>query len=305
MLPDFNRLRVFYYVFLNQSVAGAARALHVTQSAVSQHLHNLEEEIHIKLFTRLPKQLVPTPAGEKLFTILQPFVDQLQSGLREINDARRHPSGVLRIGAPVEFGENTLPGIIAEFQRRYPQVRFELELGHPTLLLPLVRKGVLDFAFADIFAEDHTLAKDISHFSIEHVVEESLVLVCSPNYGTKNWQARCTLSKLQDQSYIAYRDNAPAIRSWFKHHFNRPPIRLNVVLTVESVRAVVQAVRQGMGLGIVPSHVIREELDGGELVRIQTGKKELINRIALVQLQDKVPAAAEKEFVRHFKRNWQ
>jgi DNA-binding transcriptional LysR family regulator len=304
MYPDFNRLRVFYFVYQNSSVAGAAKALHVTQSAVSQHLQKLEAEIHTKLFTRLPKRLVPTPAAEKLFGILQPFVDNLTTGLREINDARRHPSGVLRIGAPAEFGENTLPGIIAGFQRRFPKVRFQLELGHPTLLLPMVREGAIDFAFADIFADDRYASNQMAPFAIQHVVEESLVLVASGRYCAENRLERPSLGRLKNQRYIAYRDNAPAIRSWFKHHFKKSALPLSVVLTVESVRAVVQAARQGMGLGIVPSHVIKEELDSGELVQILTGRKELINRIALVQLQDKVPAAAEKEFVAFFIQHW-
>jgi DNA-binding transcriptional LysR family regulator len=304
MQPDFNRLRVFYFVYQNKSVAGAARDLHVTQSAVSQHLHKLEKEIHFKLFTRLPKRLLPTPAAEKLFGILQPFIDNLTSGLREIDQARRHPSGLLRIGAPAQFGENTLPGIIAGFQRRCPDVRFQLELGHPTLLLPMVRDGTIDVAFADIFADDRYATEAMSLFAIQHVVDEALVLVGSAAYCAENRLDRPTAGNLAKQRYIAYREHAPAIRSWFKHHFNTSAMPLSIVLTVESVRAVVQAVRQGMGLGIIPSHVITEELASGELMQVRTAKKALINRIALVQLQDKVPAAAEKEFVAYFKNHW-
>lgn len=304
MLPDFNRLRVFYFVFLNKSVAAAARSLHVTPSAVSQHLRKLEDELKIKLFTRLPKHLVPTPAGAKLFAILQPFVDHLESGLREIHDARRHPSGILRIGAPVEFGENTLPRIMAAFQRDYPQVRFHLELGHPAVLLPMVREGSIDLAFADIFVEDRYFSKELSLFSIEPVVEEALVLVCAAAYDAAKWTDRPSLNRLKNERYISYRSNAPAIRSWFKHHYKKAAIRLHVVLTVESVRGVVQAVKQNMGLGIVPAHVVQEELQSGELVKFRTGKKDLINRISLVQLQAKVPGAAEKKFVQFFKDSW-
>jgi hypothetical protein len=59
-------------VFSEKSVVGAAKALHVSQSAVSQTLQKLESEIKCPLFTRLHKRLVPTAAGERLFAIVQP-----------------------------------------------------------------------------------------------------------------------------------------------------------------------------------------------------------------------------------------
>ncbi|RLE03892.1 MAG: LysR family transcriptional regulator, partial [Bacteroidetes bacterium] len=62
MLPDFNRLKVFYYIYSLKSIAAAARQLHISQPAVSQHLKKLEAEINTSLFVRLHKRMVPTSA---------------------------------------------------------------------------------------------------------------------------------------------------------------------------------------------------------------------------------------------------
>ncbi|MBU8911935.1 MAG: LysR family transcriptional regulator, partial [Desulfobacterales bacterium] len=51
MLPDFNRLKVFYYIFAQKSVVSAARELNITASAVSQTLNKLESELNVLLFT--------------------------------------------------------------------------------------------------------------------------------------------------------------------------------------------------------------------------------------------------------------
>jgi len=84
MQPDFNRLRVFYFIYRQKSVAGAAKRLHVTQSAVSQHLQKLERELKVQLFIRLHKRLVPTAAADQLYRTLQPFVDDLDDVVHDL-----------------------------------------------------------------------------------------------------------------------------------------------------------------------------------------------------------------------------
>ncbi|MFY0532236.1 LysR family transcriptional regulator [Nannocystis pusilla] len=104
MLPDFNRLRVFFHVHEARSVSAAAEALHVTQSAVSQSLAKLEDELKAQLFVRRHRAVVPTAAGEALFAVVAPFVAGLQERVGQIHRARHELAGTLQIGAPVEFG---------------------------------------------------------------------------------------------------------------------------------------------------------------------------------------------------------
>ncbi len=300
MQPDFNRLKVFFHIHRNKSVAAAARELHVTQSAVSQSLQKLETETRTHLFTRMHKRLVPTPAGEKLFRVLEPFMGELENWQREIAHAGKGPAGRLRLGAPVEFGEKYLPPAFASFRQTYPDVRFHLELGHPDALLPMVREGRLDFALADIFSREGAYSRDLAAFSVARVLDEELILVGSESYYTAFVKGDFSPGNLLKCAFISYQEGAPAIKSWFGHHFNKLSVRPDVVLTVESVRAVVAGVKGDMGLGIVPSHVIREEIDAGDLVRISTGAGEMIHRISLLQLQDKIPGIAEKVFLSFF-----
>lgn len=298
MLPDFNRLKVFYHIYKNMGVAAAARELNITQSAVSQNLGNLETEMKTRLFTRVHKRLVPTPAGEKLYNILNPFVADLENGIRDIHHAQKGPFGLLRIGAPVGFGENYLPAVFASFIKLYPDISFHLELGHPTHLLPPVGDGRLDFVFTDIFTDQ--LSKGLAAFSVIPIINEELVLACSKSYYDENIRGYADVDHLLDCRYVAYRKHAPAIGNWFRRHFNKHSVKPAVALTAESVRAVINGIRQNIGLGIVPSHFITGEIRSGEMLVIRTGKKEMINRISLVRLQDKVPSLSEKMFLEHF-----
>jgi DNA-binding transcriptional LysR family regulator len=113
MLQNFERLKVFYYVFSEKSVVAASKTLNVSQSAVSQALQKLEGEIRCPLFTRLHKRLVPTDAGQRLFTVMRPFMAELDACLKTLEQAKDQPFGELRIGAPVEFGKAYFPAIEA------------------------------------------------------------------------------------------------------------------------------------------------------------------------------------------------
>ena len=72
-------------------------------------------------------------------------------------------------------------------------------------------------------------------------------------------------------------------------------------MTVDSQQALIEAVRQGMGMGVIASHLAYEEISGGRVVPVTTRRKEIIDRISLEQVQDKVPGLTEKTFQAYFK----
>jgi DNA-binding transcriptional LysR family regulator len=300
MLPDFNRLRIFYHIFRNKSVAMAAGELHITQSAVSQHLNKLEDELKVRLFIRLHKRIIPSPEGERLFHIVKPFIEQIEGYVSTVKRPFDSPYGLIRLGAPVEFGKRYLPGLFAEFRERYPDVSFDLVLGHPTVLLSLLREGRLDFAFADIFVRKGEFSRELSAFYVEPVIDEELILVCSRIYNEKKLQKKHSIKDLMAADFISYQPHYPALKSWFRHHFNKQSVKLNIAMTIENVEGVLEGVMNNIGLGIVPSHLIRDQIDKGDLIHIKTRKKELINHISLVQLLDKVPSITERTFLKYF-----
>ena len=77
-------------------------------------------------------------------------------------------------------------------------------------------------------------------------------------------------------------------------------MQLNIALTVENVEGVIQSVKHDMGLAVIPSHLVRGEIERKEMVHIKKLKREITNNISLVQLQDKVPSLTEKIFIKHF-----
>lgn len=300
MLPDLNRLKVFYHIFNEQSVTAAAKLLHITQSGVSQHLKKLEEELHSSLFTRVNRRLVPTAAGKKLYHIVQPFMTQLEKGVRHINETMEKPSGRLRIGAPSEFGKTYLPKIFSSFHRRYGEVSLQLELADPNVLFSMVSAGALDFAYIDILPIFLETPGGQSAYTIEPLVNEEFVLACSKAYYQEN-VVKAGYEELIRLNYIAYKTDIALFRSWFRLHFDDAPSSLNLVFTADSAGAIISALEEDMGLGIIVSHLISDKIGEGSIVPIRTTPKKLHNTIACVRFRDKEKTVTETYFQEHLR----
>lgn len=296
MIQSMDRLKVFYHVFSEKSVMAASKKLHVSQSAVSQSLQKLEAEINNPLFTRLHKRLVPTFAGEQLFLVVKPFMQELETCLKKFEYSKDRPFGLLRIGAPVEFGKKHLPGIAAGFREAYPDVTFYLKFGDPGTLLPLVEAGKLDFALVDVFLTQNLFAGNLDMYHFNPVVDEEVILASSSQYHKAFVKQDHSFKNLIQQRFIAYQEDAQTIKNWFKHHFGKYNIHPDVVLTVHSQQAVISGIKHHTGMGIIASHMVKKEIQAGRILPITTRKSAIINQISLVILKEKIPTLAEKVF---------
>lgn len=299
MLQNLDRLKVFYHVFTQNSIVAASKILHVSQSAVSQAIQKLEMEVNSSLFIRLHKQLVPTAAGERLYEIVKPFMLALDMYLKDLDRGKEHPAGELRIGAPPEFGKAYLPAIVADFREQYQGVTFTLEFGTPEGLLPLLKRGLVDFALVDLFLTRNTHPGQLDIYHFQPVIEEEVILACSKKYYEKSIKNDHSLRSLLKQNFIGYKKDQQTIKQWFKHHFSKTHVHVHDVLTVDNHEAVISAIKKDVGLGIVASHLVKTEIQNEHIVHIKTSASEIINTIALVHLQDKVPTLTEKVFEKY------
>jgi DNA-binding transcriptional LysR family regulator len=298
MLPDFNRLHLFYQVFRHKGIAPAAYDLCVTQSAVSQNLQKLEQELNILLFHRLHKKLVPTPAAERLFQSVMPFFATLDADLQAILSSEAGPQGLLRIGAPTVFGAEFLPAIIAAFRSKYPAVKFHLILGAQSIVARACRNGELDIALVDIFGNREEESWNLLQ---EPLLDEPLILVGSAKYIRRHLKSGPTFESISQCRFIAYQPMAPELTQWFLHHYKRSVKQPDIVLTVESVHAVISAIRSNLGLGIVPLYLVESAIRKKELEPIRVGKDEVKSRISLLRLAKRKPGMAEQLFIEFLK----
>ena len=132
------------------SFSQAARAMGYTQSAVSQMIKSLEEELGVTLLLRSRTGVTLTREGEMLL----PFIRDVAQAHRSLADqaaaVRGLEQGVVRIGSFASVSSSLLPRAIKRFREEHPAIRFELHQGLYQELEGWVREGVVDFSFTDL-----------------------------------------------------------------------------------------------------------------------------------------------------------
>lgn len=300
MQHDLNRLRIFFQVYSCGSASLAAKKLNLSQPAVSQHLQKLESELKVQLFTRSHKQLIPTGAGERLFTAIKPFLSALPATLQSLRQPLDSPYGLVRIGAPYDFGRAYLPEICHTFRIRYPHVTFNIRLGDSLTLIKFLDQGEIDFAIVDMVATDITPPGGKRElYSREPLIDEELILVASAAYYAERIAGDHSFATLINQAYISDEQNDTFLTHWFSHHFRQTKAHPEIVLTVESHQACLRCVELGMGLSTTSSHLVWPQIMAGSLVPITTTTPNILNTISLMQLLDKIPTITEKMFQEH------
>ena len=307
MLPDFNRLKVFYYIYRKGSVVAAANELCLTQSGVSQHLQKLESEIGVPLFTRLHKKLIPTSGAHNLFKIVSAFVDDLSIGVKYLCEWHEKPVGHIKIGGPMEFSRNFFLPFLTAFQKLYPAVKISLYSGNPAKLLKQLYDGEIDMAFVDLFSstEKGRLIGNLSAYTAKSLFEVELILTCSTQYYDTHIKGDHSYENLKKCCYGTYEDYGLELKSWFKHHFDRIPTKLNIKFRAQDMPTSTLWLKNHMGLGIVDGYWVADLIDKGEIIPITTDQPQIMNQISMMRLQGKLMSSLETTFLDFFHEHMQ
>lgn len=126
-MDDLKRMAVFAAVVQHQSMTGAARALGISPSAVSQHIRQLERAAHVTLLHRSTRQISLTDAGQRFYVQCAALSAAAARARAELDAEQQIPSGELRLSAPVGFARHAAPALGA-WLARFPALRLRLLL---------------------------------------------------------------------------------------------------------------------------------------------------------------------------------
>jgi DNA-binding transcriptional LysR family regulator len=274
----------------------ASKVLYLTQPGVTHHIKKLEDEIRTPLFIRQHRKIIPTMAADRLFVLVKPFIEKLDKSINEISRPINRPYGLLRIGAPLEFGKTYLPEICHAFRAKFDQVSFRVKLEEPDQLLDMLSKGILDFAVIDYFSTKDQFFGKSDLFRITPLTEEVFVLVGSKDYIKRKIKSKPSFDDLMSMDFVTDENEPFILKHWFWFYFKKPVSRFNIVMAIESHQALLSCVRLGMGLAITADHLVMEEMRSGRLIPIFPSRDKVVNQISLVELRAKDSTLTEREF---------
>lgn len=254
-MDDLVRMAVFAAVVEAKSFAEAARRLGLSRSQVSKQVASLEQSLSARLLNRTTRSLSLTEAGAAYYGHCARIVDEAQQAKLVVSRLQEEPRGVLKITASVAFGTLHVAPAIPDFLARHPGLGVDMTIND---------------RFADLAEEGYDLALRITHQPDLNLVARELApihhLVCAtPGYFEKHGTP-ATPSELSSHNCLIYTHNIPHEGQWrFMHDDAELIISVSGNLRLNDDQAIWQAARGGLGLALLPTFMIGEDLQAGKL----------------------------------------
>jgi LysR family transcriptional regulator for metE and metH len=234
-------MRGFETVVKCGSVSGAARELHLTPPAVSLQLRDLEESIGIPLLERSDAGLIPTLAGQELFSVCEAIQSSLDRFVETITVLKCIHHGIVSVGV-VSTARYFAPTVLAEFMKIYPDIEIRLQVGNREVTLEKLEAMELDFAITG-FPPDHFEVKK------EFISKHPQIIIAPPQHELAG-RSDIPLSALKNETFLL-REAGSGTRTVTDKLFSRCKGLPSRGLEFGSNETIKQAVMAGMGIAVI------------------------------------------------------
>jgi DNA-binding transcriptional LysR family regulator len=253
---DLRQFEIVRRVAETGSFTAAARALNVSQSAVSRQVLQLEEELGEPAFLRLGRKVRLTAAGQSLLDLSRRVLADIQDTTRGIRDEQQSPSGTLHLGGGMTVCLHVFPALLKEFRRRQPRIEVKLTTGATSQLLERLRSGTLDVGLLTLPVEGSDLVQ-------VPAIREELLLVMHPSHKLAK-RRRIAPADLHKQTWVLF-ERGSSTRRVIDDMFRAHDIHPRIVMETENVEILKALTMIGMGLTVVPYQALAREARSGTL----------------------------------------
>lgn len=258
---NFRTLLFFIGVFDEQSFSVVARREGVSASMISRVILQLEDTLGQQLFYRNTRAVIPTEAGRLFIDYARAMTEQLNEARKALQDRSLEPAGLIRINAPVFFGQRHIAPWLTNLANRYP--RLVIELTQTDDYIDPHRDA------ADVIFRIGTLTDSSFHARIFGT--QRYHLVASPGYVKKQGRPE-TPSALRYHKCLVYRGSSGPNRWLFKApegKWTHCPV--SALLTSNNAESLLTSALGDMGLVLFPDWLIGDSLKKGDLVNVMAG----------------------------------
>jgi DNA-binding transcriptional LysR family regulator len=238
------------------SVSKAAKALFISQPSVTQAIRDIEREYNVILFERLGKKLYITDAGQRFRHYAMRVTSIMQDMSTELSSWDK--KGLLRIGASMTIGEHFLPQYIEHFRKCCPGLSTIVKIEPSRVLEERLLRNELDLALTEIPVHHQDL---ITNQYMTDTLE--LITPAMPPYQPDMRFDHDALSHLN----FLLREKGSGSREIFDQAMTAAGIQVHVLWESSSTTAILNAVRHGLGVSIVPRKAAEQDISEGKLYR--------------------------------------
>lgn len=272
---EIRHVRTFLTLAEELHFGRSARRLGLVQSAVSQTIRSLEEEIGAELFERSKRRVALSSAGQAFMLPARRALEEFEHAKESARSAATGESGDLRIRCTMMAAFTAMPTAVAEYQRKYPNVRVQVASSGSVEQLQALREWRCDVGFMPKAAAKVVTERDRS-LQIESLAPDPLCAVFKRG-DTASKRRTVPLRELAGRPmvFLLQRDE-PQVYSRFREDCLTAGFEPHVTVQVESIEAALAFAAAGVGVACLPSSIQRLGFPGVSIVPLEPQIKTMI-----------------------------
>ena len=285
------QLKAFVTVAENKSFTKAAKLLYMTQPAVSAQIKVLEERLGVQLLERNDKNIMLTEAGRMFYEEAYKIISLHDGFIEVINELKGVRRGRLCLAASTIPGEYILPRLIGDFSKQYPGLELTLKIADTGMVVDLLLKRVADLGMIGAPVKDDAL-------QLEEFITDELIVISAIDAIIPN---ELDAEEFVDADFVLREQESGTRMVLFSKlkDCGLDPKKLHVVMELGSTRAIITAVENGLGLGVVSRIAASDAIQLGKLREIKVKGLNLQRSLYLAWNKNKYQSFGIKAFLNH------
>ncbi|HEX8150964.1 MAG TPA: LysR family transcriptional regulator [Pyrinomonadaceae bacterium] len=256
---EIRQLKAFLAIADARTFTAAAQRIHYTQAALSMQIKQLEREVGVPLFTRMPRRVVLTEAGERLMARAQHILREHDAALAELAELAGAKHGRLRVGsASGMVSADSLPAILKKLKKAHTHAEVSVTSGTSEELVKKILAGEADAAFVSLPVQARNVETEL-------LSQDQLVAIASPRHALAGQRVVSAFALAGEKLILGERGGNT--RRLIDEFFAEAGLKPTVAMELSRQAAIKNMVAADMGVGIVPLSVVRDEVGRGKLVR--------------------------------------
>ncbi|MFA6859991.1 MAG: LysR family transcriptional regulator [Clostridia bacterium] len=263
MLENINLdyFKIFYEVATEKNLTKVSKKLLISQPAISQTIHKLEDELNATLFIRTTRGVVLTEVGNKIYFEIKNGLDHFKNALSVVDSFNSLNCGTLSISCGTNATKLLLSEKIARFKNRYPNVKIKIYDEVSSIASQKVKDGYIDFVI--------TQPNDITKLSLESklVTKLNYVFVAGNDFYKQSQRKIFSLSELSKLPIIANLTESNS-RKILNNIFEKNNIAFEPAFEVSGHSLILDFVKKNLGVALIQDYIANDFFANGSIIKL-------------------------------------
>jgi len=272
-------MKLFRDIAQTRSFSRGAALNSLSQSAASQQVQELEQELGIGLLDRSTRPLVVTAAGHLYADFCRDVLRRREEFNVALDLMKQEVEGTVRVASIYSIGLSEMGQLEQEFGRRWPEAKLEVEYLRPEKVYWSVLSDSADLGLV-------SYPEPSREITVIPWRQEEMVVAASPFHPLAQGSGMLSPGDLQGVDFIGFDDDLPIARD-IERFLGGQGIKVNVALHFDNIQMIKEAVAHRVGVSIMPARIMKDEIAQGRLVAIPIAAPELYRPLGIIHRKKK------------------